>query len=463
MELSKKQIQHLYWRAGFGVNPSDLNKLEGKSLEVLVDELFESSKRFAPLEMKLAAGSSDQKKQSKNEKKKQAKINKTGLHELNVLWMTKLATTEAVLREKMTLFFHDHFAVRIKSPVDNLTFNNLLREHALGDFGKLLVAVSKSPAMLSFLNNKQNVKDHPNENFAREVLELFTLGRDNGYTEKDIHEAARAFTGWSYDEGGNFVIHQKKHDDGSKTFLGHTGNFNGDDILQLILKEKQTAIYLTEKLIDLFIGRELPGNRVEYFASVFFNANYDLQTLIRALLISDDFMDARSIGCKIKSPTEFLTGMTRLFEVDFKEKTTLVQIQRKLNQELFSPPNVAGWPGGRAWIDSSTLMLRLKAPSVILNFGVIEWDEKGDMPEDKLIQLEEKRDNTQAKVEKKMQAYPNWEAFEKKMKNEQSRLKEFLIQPELSVGAQKLLAVSDSVSLKDQAIEIVSLPEYQLF
>jgi hypothetical protein len=174
-------------------------------------------------------------------------------------------------------------------------------------------------------------------------------------------------------------------------------------------------------------------------------------------------MDARSIGCKIKSPTEFLTGMTRLFEVDFKEKTTLVQIQRKLNQELFFPPNVAGWPGGRAWIDSSTLMLRLKAPSVILNFGVIEWDEKGDMPEDKLIQLEEKRDNTQAKVEKKMQAYPNWEAFEKKMKNEQSRLKEFLIQPELSVGAQKLLAVSDSVSLKDQPIEIVSLPEYQLF
>jgi hypothetical protein len=155
--------------------------------------------------------------------------------------------------------------------------------------------------------------------------------------------------------------------------------------------------------------------------------------------------------------------MTRLFEIEYKEPKAIIQIQRKLNQVLFFPPNVAGWSGGRAWIDSSTLMLRLKLSSLLLNFGVIEWDEKGDDPEQKLIQIEKKRDKMQEKVGKRINAHPDWKGFESKMKGQESILTSFLIQAELSEGAKITIDKSDSVSLKDRAIELLSLPEYQLY
>ncbi|MDG1657488.1 MAG: DUF1800 domain-containing protein [Crocinitomicaceae bacterium] len=362
----------------------------------------------------------------------------------------------------MTLFFHDHFAVRLKSPLANIHLNSIMREHALGNFGDLLMEVSKSPAMISFLNNKQNKKDHPNENFAREVMELFTLGRDNGYTENDIQEAARAFTGWSFDKEGKFIERQKHHDTGEKTILGRTGNFTGDDVIKILLDEKQTARYLATKLIDFFIGRPISEDKIEEFTSVFYENKYDISSLVKALLLSDEFMDDRTIGCKIKSPTELLVGMTRLFDIDYKNPKALIQIQRKLNQVLFFPPNVAGWPGGKTWIDSSTLMIRLKLSSILLNYGVIEWDELGDMPEQTLIKLQKRREKIKAKTQKRVKASPDWENFEAKMKNI-SEPASFLIQPELSKGAKKTLNVSDSVKLKDKTIELLSLPEYQLF
>ncbi|MFT5778462.1 MAG: hypothetical protein ACI837_001418 [Crocinitomicaceae bacterium] len=463
MGLSKKQIQHLYWRAGFGVDPSDLKQKEGKSIELLVDDLFKKSKNVTPLHVNLKAFEVDQQQLSQKEKKALRKLmNKTVL-ELDVLWMSQMASTREVLREKLTFFFHDHFAVRMNSPRANLHLNNLLREYALGNFGELLLEVSKSPAMISFLNNQQNKKDHPNENFAREIMELFTLGRDNGYTEIDIHEAARAFTGWRFNKEGQFIQRQRIHDTGSKTFLGETGNFNGEDIIRIILEKRQTARYLTEKLVDFFIGREIPANIMEDFTSTFFDSNYDISALVRAILLSPEFMDETTIGCKIKSPTELLVGMTRLFEIDYKDPKILIHLQRKLNQLLFFPPNVAGWSGGKSWIDSSTLMLRLKLASALLNFGVIEWDEKGDLPEQVVIRIEKQRDSVKKKTEKRVKAYPNWNAFEKKMKNEEADLLAFLIQPKLSAGASETLKISDSESLKDRAIEILSLPEYQLF
>lgn len=462
MKLTKRQVQHLYWRAGFGPEPCNLNDAEGKTAEDLVDHLFKTSEKPEYLEMDFSQFDVDRKTLSDKQKKELRQLANQKVFELDIIWLKQMVETKAVLREKMTFFFHDHFSVRSKNPKENIDLNNILREHALGNFGEMLLAVSKSPAMIEFLNNKQNKKDSPNENFAREVMELFTLGRDNGYTETDIKEAARAFTGWSVSEG-EFIFRKRQHDSGSKTFLGETGNFDGDGVIQLLLIQKQTARYLAGKIIDFLIGRPISETEQNSFVDQFYNSHYDLSVLIKAILTSSIFYEEATIACKIKSPTELLVGMTRLFEIEYKDPKTIIQIQRKLNQVLFFPPNVAGWSGGRAWIDSSTLMLRLKLSSLLLNFGVIEWDEKGDDPEQKLIQIEKQRDKVQEKVEKKINAHPNWKGFKSKMKGQESDLASFLIQAKLSEGAQITIEKSDSVSLKDRAIELLSLPEYQLY
>jgi hypothetical protein len=196
---------------------------------------------------------------------------------------------------------------------------------------------------------------------------------------------------------------------------------------------------------------------------VFYNSNYDLEVFIKTILTSEIFFEEKTIACKIKSPTELIVGMTRLFQIEYKEPKSIIQIQRKLNQILFFPPNVAGWSGGRAWIDSSTLMIRLKLSSLLLNFGVIEWDEKGDDPEQKLIIIEKKRDKIQEKTEKKINAHPNWKSFKKNMEGHKDNLASFLVQSRLSDGAKATIDKSGSVTLKDRAIELLSLPEYQLY
>lgn len=462
MKLTKRQIQHLYWRAGFGPDPCNLNNAIGKTAEELVDHLLKTSEKATYFQMDFSELDVKRKDLSREEKKKLRKLANQMVYDLDMMWLKQMVETKAVLREKMTFFFHDHFAVRLQNPKYNLDLNNILRKHALGNFGDLLMEVSKSPAMIEFLNNKQNKKDSPNENFAREVMELFTLGRDNGYTETDIKEAARAFTGWSVGKG-EFTFRPKFHDAGPKTILGQTGNFNGEDVIKILLKEKQTARYISEKIIDFLLGRPIPTSVMNGFVDAFYDSNYNLSVLVKAILTSEDFYAEETIACKIKSPTELLVGMTRLFEIDYRDPKAIIQIQRKLNQVLFFPPNVAGWAGGRAWIDSSTLMLRLKLSSLLLNFGVIEWDEKGDDPEQKLIIIEKKRDKIQEKTEKRINAHPNWKSFEKNMNGHEDDLASFLIQAKLSQGAQATIDKSDSTSLKDRAIELLSLPEYQLF
>ncbi|MCH2224986.1 MAG: DUF1800 domain-containing protein [Crocinitomicaceae bacterium] len=463
MQLTKKQIQHFYWRAGFGIGPKELDSLKGSTKTEIIDRLFKKSEVFQPLVLDFEHLKIDKKELSREEKKVFRKLQNKSMFDLSLHWFNHMTNTEQVLREKIVFFFHDHFAVRIKSPIANLHLNNIIRKHALGSFGEMLMEVSKSPAMISFLNNKQNKKDRPNENFAREVMELFSLGRDNVYTETDIKEAARAFTGWSYTQEGKFVFKQKQHDTGSKTFLGRTGNFTGDDIIRILLEEKQTARYLSEKMIDYLIGRKVSSTTTDMISSFFYKHQYDISVLVSGILATNEFIADESIGCKIKSPIELLVGISRLYNIEYKEPKVLIQIQRKLNQLLFFPPNVAGWTSGKGWIDSSTLMLRLQLSSMLLNFGVIEWDEKGDMPEQELIKAEKRRDKTQAKIEKRIKAYPDWNHFEKNIVSEENRLVEFLIQPDISNGARVTLENSDSQTLKDRSIEILSLPEYQLY
>jgi uncharacterized protein (DUF1800 family) len=235
-----KQVKHLYARAGFGLRFEDIKAVEDLSVKQAVSALFSASKNDEPVNSvqentdyaMLIKGDKDAKKQFLQEQRQEEK-------ELNEAWMNRMSTTGAVLREKMTLFWHNHFACRTKDSFYAQQLNNIQRSHALGNFRDLLLEVSKSPAMLQFLNNQQNHKGHPNENFARELMELFTIGRSN-YTEQDVKESARAFTGWGFNKSGEFVMRPFLHDAGKKIFMGKTGSLVGEDIITRLLEQKQT-------------------------------------------------------------------------------------------------------------------------------------------------------------------------------------------------------------------------------
>ena len=301
---------------------------------------------------------------SDDQKRAIAKQSREDLKSLNLRWMEEMVNSEAQLREKMSLFWHGHFAARVINILFQQELLDVIRNNAFGKFGDLLREVSKSPTMLQFLNNQQNRKQKPNENFAREVMELFTMGRGN-YTEQDVKEAARAFTGWGFNPQGEFVFRANQHDAGSKTFLGKTGDFDGDDIIDILLEQKQTALYITKKIYRFFVNEQTDEPKVEWMAKRFFESEYDIKKLMNDIFTSDWFYEEKNIGNKIKSPIDLLVGIRRLLPMELESSATQLLLQRALGQVLFYPPNVAGWPGGKTWIDSSTLMLRLRIPQMI--------------------------------------------------------------------------------------------------
>jgi len=212
--------------------------------------------------------------------------------------------------------------------------------------------------MLIYLDGLRSVARQPNENFARELLELFTLGEGH-YSEADIKNAARAFTGWSIDrETGRFVDHLQQHDGGEKTFLGQTGNFNGDDIIAIVLRQPRTAETIVEKLWREFVSLKPDPVEVKRLAAIFRNGGYEMKPLMRALLLSPAFRDPANRGALIKSPVELIVGTVHVLGLPVPEKTGLVRMMAGLGQSPFDPPNVKGWPGGEAWITTNTLLLR---------------------------------------------------------------------------------------------------------
>jgi uncharacterized protein (DUF1800 family) len=456
MALSELHIQHLYWRAGFGITKKELQPIRKKSVGKHVDLLFEKS-AYKPLKYDLSKFDVEIKKLSKEERKELRKDANKVMIQLNLKWMEHMTKTEGVLREKMALFFHDHFAVRLKNPVVCLELLNIIRKNALGNFDEMLMAVSQSPAMIIFLNNQQNKKSNPNENFAREVMELFTLGRDNGYTENDIKEAARAFTGWTIDKKFNFRFNPRVHDEGSKTILGQTGSFGGEDVIRILLEQKQTARYLTEKIVEFILGIKVELADLERCTDLFYDSGYNIETLLRSLFTSDAFYEDQYIGQKIKSPTDLLVGINRQVPITYKEPKVILQFQRRLNQVLFFPPNVAGWNRGQGWIDSSTLLFRMKLPSMILNFGVIEWQPDETLSEEMIARLNNRQDKLQKRTEKKIQAYPDWDKCAQNFNEIIENLETFLLQtPPVSVE------IAPSDDLQTRIIKIMSTPEYQL-
>jgi uncharacterized protein (DUF1800 family) len=454
-----RQIKHLYSRAGFGLVFADKKIAEHDSVKRAVKNLFKSAETDEPISV--IQGNTDYAMLMKDDilaKKQFLQQQRQQEKDLNLAWVNKMSTTDAVLREKMTLFWHNHFACRSNNAQYAQQLNNIHRGHALGNFREMVLEVSKSPAMLQFLNNQQNHKGHPNENFARELMELFTIGRGN-YTEQDVKESARAFTGWGFDKDGVFKMRPFLHDDGEKTFLGKTGNLTGEDIITQLLEQKQTAYFISNKLYKYLVNEIPVPAHVNAMADIFYQNSYEIKPLLEYVFTAGWFYDDNNIGSMIKSPVEFIVGLNRQFYITYQRPEVLLEFQRTLGQILFNPPNVAGWPGGRNWIDSSSLMYRLKIPSIILNGGLIDFTGKAD-PEDEAYLATVR--NRQSIVNTKVQAQPDWDKFlqgvPKNLSN--AAIAQFILEPKLSAVVQS--AVEKSTDIKTLTIELVSTPEYQL-
>ena len=281
--------------------------------------------------------------------------------ELRTWWVAEMLSTPSPLTEKMTLFWHNHFATsQQKVRVGNLMYrqNVMLRRYALGNFAAMLREISKDPAMLVYLDGAQNRKGAPNENFAREVMELFTLGEGH-YSEQDIKEVARAFTGWSIDpELGEFRFRRAIHDDGSKTILGSSGKFNGDDVVTLLLQQPATGEFIVGKLWREFVSPEPDTAAVKQLAATWRAANYEIKPLMRAMLLSSAFWAPENRGTLVKSPVDLVIGSLRQFRFSVEDPAPFAVILRQLGQDLFGPPNVKGWPVGDAWLNTTTLLAR---------------------------------------------------------------------------------------------------------
>ncbi|PKF74963.1 DUF1800 family protein [Chryseobacterium sp. PMSZPI] len=450
--------KHLLWRAGFGVGINQVDNLKNKNIKALINELckedsFDEITYDTPdidpvMDYMNTTTPADKKKEMQQ-------VYRDQNNELNLNFLNKIVNSKEQMREKMAFFWHGHFASRVNNPKFSKQLLNTIRKNALGNFKDLLFEVSQSPAMLNFLNNQQNKKDHPNENFAREVMELFTMGRGN-YTEKDVREGARAFTGWSYDKDGNFKERKNLHDEGTKTFLGKTGNFSGTDVLNIILEQKATSQFITTKIYKFFVNENVDHNIVNTLSTNFYNSGYDIKKLMSDIFSSSWFYDQRNIGNRIKSPIELMAGIMRILPMHIQNPENLIVYQKLLGQMLLYPPNVAGWPNGKSWIDSSTLMLRLQVPQIWSGLRPLEYSPRQDDDIDMGMKSKETALN---KTFKNPNITIDWDRVDKIFAHK--NCEDYLIQNVQSLDMNSVKDFSDK-SIKMNIINLMSTPEYQL-
>ncbi len=272
----------------------------------------------------------------------------------------RMLVTKRPMEEKLSVFWHGHFANendKVRDYRKMMAQFDTYRRLGNGNFGQLLLAMTQDPAMSIYLDGRLNVKGHPNENFAREIMELFSLGVGN-YTEKDIKEAARSFSGWGLD-GNKFIIRAALHDDGEKTVLGETGNFDGADVVKILLKQPSCARFISRKLYRYLVRDDISPAFEEQLAVVLRKNNYEMTPLLETILLSRDFYSESSMGTQIKSPVQLVVstykklGITEMPTVPAFQETT-----GGLGQALCVPPNVAGWKGGRTWMNPATMLDR---------------------------------------------------------------------------------------------------------
>ena len=361
---SRDLAAHLLRRAGFGATKAELDLYEGLGLDGAVDRLVDyGSVSNAELDAIIA----------------QVDFDFTRFRDVQSWWLLRLLYTARPLEEKMVFFWHDHFATSVQKvePEFMKQQNDLFRSPAfnLGRFEDILVAISKDPAMLDWLDNRLNRVGRPNENYARELMELFSLGEGNGYTETDIQEVARCFTGWTV-RNDAYLFQAGAHDTGSKTVLGVSipaggGESDGLTVCDILSNRPECARFIARKLFEFFAYPDPSDNTVQKFADVYTQSGQSIREVMRAILTSDEFYSDRALFALIKSPTEFVIGALKSLAatVDFRRFGPDITV---LGQTLLAPPDVAGWDGGLAWINTTTLLGRANFANTVATDRTID-------------------------------------------------------------------------------------------
>jgi uncharacterized protein (DUF1800 family) len=388
------EAAHLLNRAGFGGSPDQIKALHAKGRTKAVDlmlatsetpddfpvpewatdeRMMEDMRQRIEQRREIMRSSRDLTPEQAEEKRREAfkemqRENRQHALEAQGWWFRRMAKTGNPLREKMTLFWHDHFATsiqKVKQPGLMLKQNELFRENAFGSFKDLTQAILLDPAMMFYLDTQSSRKGKPNENFAREVMELFTLGEGN-YTEQDIREAARAFTGYDLNRFDGKVSHNKRQwDESSKTVFGKTGPFDGKDVINLIFEKPGVATFMAKKIWEFFVYDNPSEAAVNALAVNFRKNGYRMEPLLREIFISREFYSEAAIRSQIKCPVQFIIQLLKQLEIENPPTGFPIMAQEQLGQVLFMPPNVAGWDWGQAWINTNTLLTRYNLAGLI--------------------------------------------------------------------------------------------------
>lgn len=298
--------------------------------------------------------------------------NREVVREMTSWWLRRMAYGPFPLQEKLTLFWHGHFTTSARDERSAMLMweqNECLRRHSALNFRTLVHNISRDPAMLDYLNNTQNKKQRPNENYARELMELFTLGIGH-YTENDIKEAARAFTGWAH-EGESFVFRKNDHDFDEKTFLGRRGTWDGSDVIEIILGSPRCSQYIGAKVWAYLVSETVDDSLADALGDVLLENKYEMRPFLRRILTSRGFYDNATVGNQIKSPVQLMVGTIRLLGLEMPPFGQMNNALEQMGQVPLMPPNVKGWPGGRTWVNTSTLFVRY-------NTGI--WLAGGEVP-----------------------------------------------------------------------------------
>lgn len=384
------QARHLLWRAGFGGTPEQVQTLVSwgptRAVDYLLDaekvafrevraDEFNSSIMRPPTAEEQATIRRARQTQDENalaqlrlEQQRRQRDDRRQIREVQRWWLARMIETPRPLEEKMTLFWHGHFATSYRTIEDSYHMfqqNQMFRSHALGNYGDLMFRIIRDPAMLAYLDNNDSRRDRPNENLARELMELFSLGVGN-YTERDIKEGARALTGYTFRDD-EFFFDQGNHDTGAKDILGVRGNLDGDGFVRAILARPACSRFMCRKLYAFFAA-ELPENdrdlsrdssaALREMASEMLRSRYAVKPVLRRLFLSEHFYSPEVMGQHIKSPTELVVGAVRSLLTPARDLSILLDAMDLMGQSLLFPPSVAGWAGGRAWINTSTLFVR---------------------------------------------------------------------------------------------------------
>ncbi len=374
-EWTSIHARHLLNRAGFGVDHQRADTLAklgpDAAVRSLVDYEHERVTRpdflvTTPEDMRrrdLALLDEDERRRRLQELRQQER---EAIEKLKAWWLRTMLTTACPLREKMTLFWHGHFATsaqKVRSSAYTYHLNEVFRRHATGNFKALTIEVGQSPSMLRYLDTAQSTKKRPNENWARELMELFTMGQGH-YTEQDIKESARAFTGWGI-ENGQFAYREGIHDFGLKQFMGRKGDFDGWDIIDIIFEQPATAEFISGKLWSFFAYERPEREIVVGLADILRRSGYELRPVLTTMFCSRAFYNAKAIGTQVKSPVQFLLQLASDLGMEAPPYFQMAKASAQLGQNLFFPPNVKGWDGNRAWINANTLLLRYNLPAAV--------------------------------------------------------------------------------------------------